>query len=98
MQQAMSGAQLCGAARDGDTAQVGMLLSTQGAQFFINYQNARGTTLLFFGAKNGYPAVTTQLIAARCNVDLPMKNGTTAALRGLCRGFGRFLGNTKSTV
>ena len=60
----MSGAQLCGAARDGDAAQVGMLLSTQGAQFFINYQNARGATPLFFEAESGYAAVTKQLVTS----------------------------------
>ncbi len=40
----MTGQQLCEAALVGDAANVGTLLSTQGAQSFINYQDARGCT------------------------------------------------------
>ena len=36
----MTGQQLWGAVRDGDAAKVSTLLSTQGAQSFINYQDA----------------------------------------------------------
>jgi hypothetical protein len=40
----MTGQQLLEAACDGDAAKVGTLLSTQGAQSFINYQDANGAT------------------------------------------------------
>ena len=40
----MTGQQLWEAARDGNAAKVRELLSTQGAQSFINYQDARGAT------------------------------------------------------
>ena len=40
----MTGEQLWEAARDGDAAKVRTLLSTQGAQSFINYQGAHGST------------------------------------------------------
>jgi hypothetical protein len=43
---AMTGQQLLGAVRDGDAAKVSTLLSTQGAQSFINYQDERGFTPL----------------------------------------------------
>jgi ankyrin repeat protein len=74
---AMTGQQLLEAACDGDAATVGTLLSTQGAQSLINYQEARGYTALHCAAGNGHSAVTKQLIAARSNVDLQDKNGCT---------------------
>jgi hypothetical protein len=77
----MTGQQLWEAARDGDAAKVSTLLSTQGAQSFINYQDADGCT------GKGHAAVSKQLLAARCNVDLQEKNGFTplhfAAKKGL---------------
>ena len=73
----MTGQQIWNAARDGDTAKVHTLLSTQGAQSFINYQDRNGATALHFAADNGHEAVTKQLIAARCNVDLQDKNACT---------------------
>jgi ankyrin repeat protein len=83
----MTGQQLCKAARDGDTAKVSTLLSTQGAQSFINYQDAHGFTPLHDAASNGHAAVTKQLIAARCDVDLQQEDGGTplhyAAQNGL---------------
>ena len=66
----MTGKQLWEAARDGDTLKVSTLLSTQGAQSFINYQDANGVTPLFLAAENGHTTVTEKLLAARCNVDL----------------------------
>jgi hypothetical protein len=51
----MTGKQLWDAALDGDTAKVGTLLSTQGAQSFINYQDKHGTTLLFSAARSSPP-------------------------------------------
>jgi hypothetical protein len=73
----MSGQQLCDAARDGDAAKVHTLLCTQGAQSFINYQDAHGATPLLWAAANGHAAVTEKLLAARCNVDLPDRDGDT---------------------
>ncbi len=74
----MSGQQLWNAACDGDAAKVSTLLSTQGAQSFINYQDADGYTPLVFAAGNGHEAVTKQLLAARCHVHLQANDGATA--------------------
>jgi ankyrin repeat protein len=63
----MTGQQLCKAALDGDAAKVSTLLSTQGAQSFINYQDANGHTPLHEAARIGHEAVIKQLIDARCN-------------------------------
>ena len=76
-EKAMTGQQLCEAAGDGDAAKVSTLLSTQGAQSFINYQDAHGFTPLHIAAVNGHAAVTEQLIAARCNVNLQAEDGYT---------------------
>ena len=66
----MLGQQLWSAAGHGEDGEVRRLLSTEGAQSFINYQGARGSTPLHVAAINGLEAVTKQLIAGRCNVDL----------------------------
>ena len=68
--EALTVKQLLDAARDGDAAKVSSLLSTQGAQSLINYQDAQGATPLFIAAQKGHASVTEQLIAARCNVDI----------------------------
>ena len=73
----MTGQQLCKAALDGDAAKVSTLLSTQGAQSFINYQDANGHTPLHEAARIGHEAVIKQLIDARCNVDLQATDGFT---------------------
>jgi hypothetical protein len=73
----MTGKQLWEAARDGDAAKVSTMLSTQGAQSFINYTDSKGFTALHAAAVDGLAAVTKQLIAARCNVDLQAKDGFT---------------------
>ncbi len=73
----MTGQQLWNAAGDGDAAKVSVLLSTQGAQSFINYQDVLGCTPLRVAAKEGHAAVTEQLIAARCSVDLQDELGGT---------------------
>ena len=76
----MTGRQLWKAAHDGDAAKVmkiRTLLSTQGAQSFINHQDADGITPLHLAAQNGHGAVSKQLIAGRCNVELQEKNGHT---------------------
>ena len=70
----MTGQQLCEAAADGDAAKVRTLLSTQGAQSFINYQDALGNTPLHAAASNGDEVITKQLIAALCSVDLQEAN------------------------
>jgi ubiquitin len=74
---AMTGQQLWEAARDGDAAKVRTLLSTQGAQSFINYQDAHGVAPLHIAAHYGHASVTKQLIDARCNVNLQEEGGST---------------------
>ena len=56
----MTGQQLWKAARDGDAAKVSTLLSTQGAQSFVNYQGVHGLARV-----KRHEAVTKQLLAAR---------------------------------
>ncbi len=73
----MTGQQLYEAACIGDAAKVGTLLSTQGAQSFINYQNAHGYTPLYVAAIQGQAVVTEQLIAAHCNVNVQSEDGST---------------------
>ena len=72
---------------DGDTVTVGKMLSAAGAQFLINYQDSLdGWTPLHIAAFHGQVAVTTQLLAARCNVDLQTKDGCTPLyLTACCR-------------
>jgi ankyrin repeat protein len=74
------------AALDGDAETVSKMLSTAGAQSFINYQHALGdtplltalgATPLLAAAANGHVAVTEQLLEARCNVDLQMQHGVS---------------------
>ena len=65
------------AARDGDTVTVRTLLSTAGAQSWINYQDENGATPLSIAAFNGHASVTEQLIKSRCNIELQTKNGPT---------------------
>jgi hypothetical protein len=72
----MTGSQLLTAARQGDTGTVSTLLSLPGVQSFINYQDAYGATPFFGAAAYGHSAVTKQLLAASCNVDLRSEMGT----------------------
>jgi hypothetical protein len=76
------------AARDGDTVTVRRMLSTVGAQFLINdqYQDAHGVTPIFIAANNGHALVTEQLIEARCNVDLQIKDGRSPIFAAIERG------------
>ena len=73
----MTGQQLWNAAHQGRASKVRTLLSTQGTQSFINYQDAHGSTPLHAAALKGHAAVTKELIATRCNVDLQEENGCT---------------------
>ena len=73
----MTEQQLWEAAHDGDAAKVRTLLSRQGTQSLINYQDANWQTPLHEAAHKGHEAVTKLLIAARCNVDLQEENGGT---------------------
>ena len=63
-------------------------MSTQVAQSLIrgNYLDANGFTPLDMVTGKGHAAMTKQLIAARCNVNLQTKKGDTpmhlAAVRG----------------
>ncbi len=61
---------------NGDAAKVSTLLSTPGARSFITYQGELGSTPRHDVAARGHKAVATQLLAARCDVDL--HNGFTA--------------------
>ena len=64
--------------RDGDTVAVRALLSSAGAQSFINYkEETSGVTPRSCAARNGHAAVTDQLITARCNVDIEDQTGAT---------------------
>ena len=72
----MTGQQLCDAVRDGDAAKFSKMLSIQGVQSFINYQDEHGFTALHLAAGKGNASVMKQLIEARCNVDLQTKYGT----------------------
>ncbi len=82
----MTGKHLWEAARDGDAGKVRTLLSTQGAQSFINYQDEDGATPLHNAGGQGHSAVTKQLIAARCNVDLQDANGCTPLHAAVYKG------------
>ena len=83
----MTGQQLWEAARDGDAAKVHTLLSTQGAQSFINYQDDKTSyTPLHIAAENGHAVVTEKILAARCNVDLQDKDGYTPLHLAACHG------------
>ena len=73
----MLGQQLWSAAGHGEDGEVRRLLSTEGAQSFINYQGAHGKTPLHLAAGFGHEAVMEKLLAVRCNVDLQMWGGLT---------------------
>ena len=73
-----TGAKLFKAAHDGDTEEVITLLSTQGVQRFINYQNSVWRTPLSMAIFGGHSTVTKELIKARCDVDLKAEDGGTA--------------------
>ena len=83
----MTGKDLCETTRDGDTAKVSTLLSTQDAQSFINYQDAHGITSLHEVVVNGHAAVTEKLIVSRSNVDLHRRNDNTPVHDATVQGF-----------
>ena len=53
------------------------MLSTQGVQRFINYQNSVGRTPLSVAIFGGHSTVTKELIKARCDIDLQGEDGGT---------------------
>jgi ankyrin repeat protein len=65
------------AVNTGDTASVSTLLSTPDAQSFTNTPNESGCTPLHLAVVKGNAAVTKQLLAARCNVDIQDDDGYT---------------------
>ena len=71
------GEKLLKAAHDGDAEEVITLLSAQGVQRFINYQNTVGRTPLGVAIFGGHSTVTKELIKARCDIDLQGKDGGT---------------------
>jgi cytohesin len=64
------------ALRHGDTVTVRNMLSTAGAQTWIDYQSDLGYTPLYITALLNQPSITEQ--AARCNVDLQVQDGESA--------------------
>ena len=70
-----------------DCAKVSTLLSSRGAQSFLNYQNENGFTPLHAATVNEHVNVTELLIGARCNVNATTETGRTpligAAQNGL---------------
>jgi ankyrin repeat protein len=82
----VTGPQLLDAASHGDTSTVGTLLSEEGAQSLINYQDANGTTPLYMAARSGHAPVTELLIAARCDVDLHDTDGFSPIHRAAFEG------------
>ena len=73
----MTGNQLCETTRDEDTSKVSTLLSTQGTQSFINFQDAHACTPLHVACIGGHVVVTKQLLTARCNVNLQTNHAFT---------------------
>jgi ankyrin repeat protein len=63
------------AVRVGDAVTVRTLLSTAGALYFINTQDASGATPLFYAAYNGHAPITEELIEAGCIVDMQQEDG-----------------------
>jgi ankyrin repeat protein len=75
----------------GDAGKFEMLVSTPGAQSFINFQSTTGATPLHVAAGNGHAAVTKHLLKARCNVNLQDRDGFTPL------HFRALLGNANET-
>ena len=65
------------AARDGNAETVSKMLSTAGAQSWIDYQSDLGYTPLYIAALLNHASITEQLIVARCNIDLHREDGAT---------------------
>ena len=64
------GNELIEASIAGDSTKVETLISSQGAESFINYQNEHGATPQHHTTVNDHETVTKLLIEARCNVNL----------------------------
>jgi ankyrin repeat protein len=65
------------ALRHGDTVTVRNMLSTAGAQSWIDWQSDLGYTPLYIAALLNQPSITEQLIVARCHIDLHREDGAT---------------------
>jgi hypothetical protein len=65
------------ALRHGDTVTVRKMLSTAGAQSWIDYLSDLGYTPLYITALLNYASITEQLIVAHCNIDLHREDGNT---------------------
>ncbi len=64
------GKDLIEASIEGDSVKVETLLSSQGVESFINYQNKHGVTPLQYVTVNDQENVTKLVIEARCNINL----------------------------
>jgi ankyrin repeat protein len=80
------GKDLIEASRAGDSVKVSTLLSSQGVEFFINYQNEDGFTTLHSTTINEQEVVTKLLIQARCNVNVTSCFGRTPLLNVAQKG------------
>jgi ankyrin repeat protein len=65
------------ALRHDDTVTVRNMLSTAGAQSWIDYQSDLGYTSLYIAALLNHASITEQLIVVRCNIDLHREDGAT---------------------
>ena len=74
------------ALRHGDTVTVRKMLSTAGAQSWIDYQSDLGYTPLYIAALLNHASITEQLIVARCNIDLHREDGATPLIIAAANG------------
>jgi hypothetical protein len=77
----MTGKQFCETTRDGDTSKFSTLLSTQGAQSFMNYKDTHPCTQLHVTSIGGYQyEVVTKHLTTRRNVNLQTNHGFTLSI------------------
>ena len=75
------------ALRHGDTVTVRNMLSTAGAQSWIDWQSDLGYTPLYIAALLNQPSITEQLIVFRCNIDLHREDGATPLIIAAANGY-----------
>jgi ankyrin repeat protein len=75
------------ALRHGDTVTVRNMLSTAGAQSWIDWQSDLGYTPLYIAALLNQPSITEQLIVARCNIDPHREDGATPLIIAAANGY-----------